>query len=341
MRRHMPIRALLVLLTFVLSACGSAQNSSGDPDEAPETAEDSEPLRIAHTVWVGYGPLYLAQEKGFFAEEGVEVELVQQQDFRQQFVALAAGRVDGIANVVDATISYRVPEVEYQIVLALDDSLGGDGIAAKSDIESIEDLRGKRVAYETGATAQFFLNVMLERHGMTEDDIEHIDMLGSDAGAALLSGQVDAAVTYEPYLTELRDGDDTHVLVDTRDAPGLIVDVVLFNREVIDARPDDVQAVVDAYYRALEYMDANPDESVEIMAAGVGGFLEDPEEFRNTLQYVVFYDQERNRAYFDEGNDNSVFGTLESAIDIWSRISDIENVPEPAELVAPQFVKGT
>ncbi|MDQ4143481.1 MAG: ABC transporter substrate-binding protein [Actinomycetota bacterium] len=326
-----------MVLSLITAGCAGGDTGSS----APGGGEDAGPLRITSTVWVGYGPLYLARDKGFFEEEGVEVELITQTDFKQQFAALAAGRVDGIANVVDAAISYHIPNVDYQMVLALDDSQGGDGIGATTDIQSISDLAGKKVGYETGATAEFFFNVMLEREGMTDEDVEHVEMLGSDAGAALLAGRIDAAVTYEPFLSEVRNGDNTHVLLDTRETPGLITDVLMFSKEVIESRPDDIQAVVDAYYKALEYYEENPEESIEIMAAGVGGFLKDPKAFEETLQYVTFLDEQDNQEYFSDpaAEGTQIEETTSNAVDIWGRIKDLEGLPPATDFITDEFVK--
>lgn len=328
------IAIFAVVTGMTLSGCTSAA--------APPQGLGAPALKIASTVWVGYGPLYLARDKGFFTQEGVNVELVQQQDFKQQFASLAAGRIDGIAEVVDATISYHIPNINYKIVVALDDSLGGDGIAVNNSIKTVADLKGKKIGYETGATAQFFLNVILKRNGLTEADIQHVDMLGSDAGAALLAGKVDAAVTYEPYLSEVRKSSSNHVLIDTTQAPGLIVDVVLFDSKTVQNRPKDVQAVVNAYFKALDYMKSNPDESTTIMAKGVGGFLQNPKDFADTLKYVVFYDKARNKKYFDANATDNVYATLQKAIDIWSKISpQILPLPAPKDLVDDRFVKAS
>lgn len=340
-RRSLQIWVLALVFALVAAACGGgteAGDQQGGGGQAAE--EDHGPLRLMHAVWVGYGPMYLAQAKGFFEEEGVEVELIKQNDFKQQFTALAAGEIDGVLQVVDAAVSYYIPGLEYQMVAAFDDSLGGDGIGATTDIQSIADLKGKSVGYETGATAEFFFNVMLERSGLTDEDINHIDMLGSDAGTALLSGRVDAAVTYEPYLTEIRENEGTHVLSDTREAPGLITDILIVRQDVIDERPEDVQGVVNAYFRALDYMEQNLEESIPIMAEGVGGFLRDPADFEETLQFVQFFDEEGNAAYFsDPSNEGTqIMETLQNAIEIWGRIADLPELPPAEELVNPQFV---
>ena len=243
--------------------------------------------------------------------------------------------------MVDAAVSYYIPGVRYKMVAAFDDSLGGDGIGAKKEIETVQDLKGKNVAFESGATAQFFLNVVLERHGLSQGDITHMEMLGSDAGAALIAGRVDAAVTYEPYLSEMRKNEGTRVLVDTREAPGLITDVILFREDVIEERPEAVQAVVNGYFRALEYLEQNREESIKIMADGVGGFLDDPKEFEATLQFVTFLDRAANSAYFSDASNEGtqIMETLENAIEIWGRIKDLEDLPPPENFIDSQFVQ--
>jgi NitT/TauT family transport system substrate-binding protein len=333
---------VITLVALLMAACGGSDAGSDGTDPGGSAPAEPQDLKITSTIWVGYGPLYLAKEKGFFEEEGVNVDLIVQQDFKQQFASLAAGRVDGIANVVDAAISYHIPDVGYKMVVALDDSQGGDGIGATKDIATVEDLAGKKIGYETGATAEFFLNVILERAGMSDSDIEHVEMLGSDAGAALLAGRIDAAVTYEPYLSEIRNSADNHVLVDTREAPGLITDVLIFSDDVIAEKPEAIQGVINAYYKALDYYAQYPDESIEIMAKGMGGFLKDPKDFEDTLQYVTFLDAAANQAYFsdDNGDAPTILETTSNAVEIWGRIKDLGELPPPEDFIDPSFVEN-
>ena len=117
---------------------------------------------------------------------------------------------------------------------------------------------------------------------------------------------------------------DGKVLIDSSANPGLIVDILLFRKDVIEARQADVQKVVDAYWQAVEYVKSNPDESIEIMARNVGGWLEDPQAFAATLTGVQLYDQAMNQAFFADP-DAPGFQTAQFAIDLWTaqgRISD-------------------
>ena len=66
----------------------------------------AEPLKIRYSVWVGYGPLFLAQEKGYFEEEKVEVQHVNIEDPQESFSPMGAGRLDGIVSTIDTMVLY-------------------------------------------------------------------------------------------------------------------------------------------------------------------------------------------------------------------------------------------
>jgi NitT/TauT family transport system substrate-binding protein len=237
---------VLVGLLLILSAASGA---------------GAEPLRIRYSVWVGYGPLFLAQEKGYFRAENVEVQLVRMEDPRESYRAMATGRLDGVVSTVDTAIPLLRTGAELQYVLALDDSAGGDGIVARKEIKSVRDLRGKRVAVQTGSVAQFFLSVLLRDAGLTEKDVQVVNMKPGDAGAAFVAGEVDAAVTWEPWLSSGKSAPHGHLLVDSSKTPGLITDVLVFRREVIEKRAREIQGVVDAWHKAVAYWEKNPAES--------------------------------------------------------------------------------
>ena len=170
-------------------------------------------LKLAHSTWVGYGPFYIARDKGFFKEEGVDVELVIMEDTPIKMGALMAGQIDLVASTVDEFPIYMKPGKMLHYVLAVDNSKGGDGVVANKDIKSIADLKGKKVAFEQGSVSQFFLNALLKDAGMTEADIEPVNMAATDAGVAFAAKQVDAAVTWEPALSQGAKSEHGHMLL--------------------------------------------------------------------------------------------------------------------------------
>lgn len=294
----------------------------------------AEPLRIGHSTWVGYGPFYIAQEKGFYTEEGIEVELSVIEDTSARMAAMNAGHTEALATTIDTMPLYLTDDIRMQYVFTLDDSTGGDGIVANKDITSIEGLRGKRVAYNAGSVSEFYITYLLGEAGMSTDDIEHVDMDQADAGAAFVAERVDAAVTWEPWLSRARDTEHGHVLIDTSENPGLVVDVLLAPVEVIEARTDDFRALYRAWNRAVDFVKTNPDEAHEIMARGVGGWLEDPAVFAETLAGVSYYDQERNEAFWGtREKPGAMRETVAAALEIWAGVDRLRIDVEAIDLI--------
>ena len=294
----------------------------------------AEPLRIGYLIWVGFGPLFVAREKGFFAKEGVDVELIDLAVHEASYAGLFAGQVDAIGATVDDLLPRYDPEHPYACVLALDESLGADGILATNDIQSIADLKGKVVGRAETTVSQFFLNVLLEDAGLSEADIETIELGADDAGEAFLLQELDAAVTWEPFLTQGRQSEHGHVLVDSSQTPGLIVDCLLAKVAVLDERLEEFQAMARAWDAAVAYIESHPNETNEIMASHVGGWLEDPAVFAETLEGVRFTGADRNRELFGTPDaPGPIYKTSQYAIDIWSSLGLLDHELSPSDVI--------
>lgn len=281
----------------------------------------AEPLRIGYSTWVGYGPFFIAQEQGYFAEEGVEVELVLVEDTSVRFAAMTAGDLQALATTLDTMPLYLTDDIRMQYLFGVDDSTGGDGVVSNRDITSIEELAGRQVAFNAGTVSEFYITYLLGQAGLSTDDIEHVNMDQADAGAAFVAGRVDAAVTWEPWLSRAREAEHGHILTDTAEQPGLIVDAVLAPVHVIEARLDDFRAVYRAWVRAIEFVSSDPDEAHAIMARNVGGWLEDPAVFAETLEGVRYYDQATNEAFWGTPDQpGALHETVGAALEIWGDV---------------------
>jgi NitT/TauT family transport system substrate-binding protein len=299
-----------------------------------------EPLKIRYSIWVGYGPLFLAREKGYFKDEKVEVELVNVEDPKEGFFAMSAGRLDGVVSTIDTMVLYLKTGKEFQYVLALDDSAGGDGIVARKEIKSIRDLKGKKVAVNEGSVSQFFLNVLLRENGMSQKDVQVVNMKQGDAGAAFVAEKVDAAVTWEPWLSKGKAAPHGHILVDSSKTPGLITDVLIFRRDVIEKRAREIQGVVNAWNKAVAYWEAHPAESNEIMAKAVGDWLKDPKVFADVLTGVKFYNHAGNVRFFGTPEKpGDLYKVVQNALDIWGSFGKLQAKVTPKDLVNHRFVK--
>ena len=297
-------------------------------------AAQAEPIRIGHLTWVGLGPLFVAKEKGLFAKEGVEVELINMAVHEAMYAGLFAGQIDMIDATVDDMLPNYDPEQPYACVFTLTESLGADGIVADNDIRSITDLGGRTVAFAERTVSQFYLNVLLKEAGLSQADIEHVEMSADDAGNAFLLQEVDAAVSWEPWLTQGREAAHGHLLADTSDRPGLVADCLVARTDVLDARLAEFRALARAWDAALYYVEAHLEESNAIMAQSVGGWLEDPAVFADTLKGVRFYDSARNREYFGTpSSPGQIYQTAQYGIDIWSSLGALDLPLTPADVI--------
>jgi NitT/TauT family transport system substrate-binding protein len=328
MRKHLGF--LLALIGGVAVAALASPGSAA-----------AETVRIAHSTWVGYGPLYVARDKGFFKNHGIDVELIVMEDPKDRFPAMLADKIDMIASTVDTGILYLKKPDQFKYVVAIDDSDGGDGIVALKDVTSIGDLKGKSVAVSEGSVSEFYLNVLLGKAGLKESDLKTVNMAAPEAGAAFVAKKVDAAVTWEPWLSRGKQTDFGHLLVDSSTTPGLITDVVTATTDYVDKHPKETKAVVDAWNEAVAYVRAHPDESNEIMAKGVGGWLKDPKVFGETLSGIKFYGAEDNKTFFGtKEKPGPLKNTVQEAIDVWSSHGKLQVKVTPDDIIDYKFVNG-
>ena len=248
-RYHRLSYAALILISIVLLVPGCDHSA------------ESPTYRIGLGPWVGFGPLYLAKEKGFFKEAGVEVDLIVLTGIAERNSALKSGKLDALAAPVDYFVLSAGNGLMTTIVMTIDESVGGDGIVAKKSIKQFSDLRGKKVAFQRGLPSEFFLRALLQQHGVKLEELDYTDMETAQGGAAFIAGQVDAAVVWEPWLTKASEKSDGHVLASTKEYPNLIVDCIAFTQEAIARSPEDVGKIVKAVLRAIDYWKQNPEEA--------------------------------------------------------------------------------
>ncbi len=290
----------------------------------------ADPLRIGHVTWVGFGPLYVAAEKGFFADEGLDVDLVSISDPKFQHAALAAGRIDVAMASIDGAIRTVAQGQETRYLFALNDSHGADGIVVADGILAARDLKARSVAVSVSTASEFFLKVVLEDAEIGVGDIRVVNMAAGDAGTAFLAGRVDAAVTWEPYLSRVRASRRGRVLTDTREWPGLLSDAAVANVPTIARRLADLKALYRAWVRAVAFAAEHGNEADRIMARGVGGWLEDPTEFAAVRADVSFYDNRANRAFFGT---SAAPGPIVATVGRAIRLGSYQVAVDPADLI--------
>lgn len=291
---------------------------------------------MAFNEWVGFAPFFLAKEKGFYGDLPVEFDFVALEGDKR--AGLYAGRFHVICETTDMFQTSR-DTIPYpgKIVFAIDESYGGDGVVATNEVKSIKDLKGKIAVSEPGQPAHFVLQYLLHKEGLTLNDIKLQNMASADAAAAFIANRADVAGTYEPYLSNaLQKRKGAHLLVSSKDLPGLIVDVAIVNDDTLQRRGDDVARIYDGWCKALDYFKTNRAEAIAIMAKA---FKLKPEEFEDTISGLRYFDRQRNQEMFVNGSQpGPIYGTFASIGEILKANGITKAVDSPASKIVTSVV---
>lgn len=260
------------------------------------TAAHAGTVKIGLQPWLGYGPLWVAEQKGFFKKHNVDVALSTFNWDQDMSAAIASGNLDVIAAATNLLVTNFNQGVDQKGFLIMDVSFEADAVITCSDINTIADLKGKKVAFEAGATSDLLINYALKENNMSIKDVEHVPMGASEAGLALIAGRVDSAVTYEPYIsTALKHDPKCKVIFTSAQKPGLIGDMLTASSKWIEANPDDVKGLILAWNDAINFIRTNPEEGKGIIAKAVGSPLE---EFEPAFEGVRLYNIKENMEAF-------------------------------------------
>ncbi|ANY66510.1 aliphatic sulfonate ABC transporter substrate-binding protein [Paenibacillus sp. BIHB 4019] len=323
---------LLVVSVFVVSGCS---NSGGKAEEGGA----GEPITIALSPWPGWYMWYVAEEKGFFEKHGVNVKLEFFPVYSDSLQALATGRVDANSQTLSDTLAPFSKGIPLKAVLVNDNSFGGDAIVSKPEIQSIEDLKGKTVATELGTVDHLLLLTALAQNGMKEEDVNYVNMTVNDAGPAFISGKSDASVLWEPFQTIAVKEGKGKVLFSSKDTPGLIPDLLVFREEVVQKRSAEVQKVVDAWFDALAYYEANQEEVLKLLAAKAETT---PEDLKLGFDGIKLFSQADNLHAFEKRDEyTSLEYTAGQTADFLRGLDMVGDIDDVSGLFDAQFIKNT
>lgn len=247
-----------VLLTSILAGCGSS-------DSSKEKASQSMKLTVGFTSWPTNMFAYLAEEKGFFKDNGLDVSLKEFPSTTESSNAFLAGNLDMCTYPAPDTIPPISEGANFKVVMMTDKSLGSDGLVAKPEIQSIKDLKGKTIATQLYSVDHMYLLTLLDKEGMSADDVKIVDMSMADAGNAFIAGRVDAACIWEPYLSKAVSGGGK-LLYSTKDDPNLVTDCMAASDSLIQKNPQAIVAFIKSWNQAVEYWKNNREDAEAIMA---------------------------------------------------------------------------
>jgi NitT/TauT family transport system substrate-binding protein len=289
-------------------------------------------VAIGMSGWTGFAPLTLAKEAGIFEKHGLDVTIkkIPQKD---RHLAIASGDIQCAATTVETWLVWNANGVATKQIFQMDKSYGADGMVVRNDINSIAELKGKTVAASAPGTAPYFtLAWFLKENGLSVKDVTVVNLEPGPAAQAFVAGQNDAAMTYEPYLSTVRENPEAgKIIATTLDYP-MIMDTFGCTPAFLAENPEAAKALADSYFEAIAMIEAEPTKAYEIMGADV---KQTAEQFANSAKYLRWQDREANKTFF--AGEFADFSNR--AADLLLEIGIIKQKPDIASVVDTSFIE--
>ena len=299
----------------------------------PALAQETK-VAIGMSGWTGFAPLTLAKEAGLFKKQGLDVSIkkIPQKD---RHLAIASGDIQCAATTVETWVAWNAAGVMTTQIFQLDKSFGADGMVAKPGITKITDLKGKTIAASAPGTAPYFtLAWMLKKNGMSLKDVTIVNLEPQAAANAIIAGAagVDAAMTYEPFLSAVRAKPEAgKIIATTLDYP-MVMDTFGCTPKFIAENPKAAQALANAYFDALELIKSDAKKSFEIMGADV---KQTGEAFEKSAGFLRWQDKAANQKFF--AGEHAQFS--KEAADLLLEVGVIKAIPDLTKLADTRFIK--
>ena len=291
-------------------------------------------VAIGISGWTGFAPLTLANEAGLFKKNGLDVSIkkIPQKD---RHLAIASGDIQCAATTVETWVVWNANGVATTQIFQLDKSYGADGMVTKPGIAKITDLKGKTVAASAPGTSPYFaLAWMLKKNGMSVKDVKVATLEPQPAANAIIAGtaDLDAAMTYEPYLSAVRAKPEAgKIIATTLDYP-MVMDTFGCTPKFLKENPKAAKALADSYFAALDLIKSDPKKSFEVMGADV---KQSGEAFEKSAAFLRWQDRAANQKFF--AGEHAQFS--KEAADLLLEIGIIKQLPDMNALADTTFIK--
>ena len=266
-----------VLILVGASGCQSETNKSKGPEIT------GLPMTVGTAFWPGMFWLDIARDKGWFEKAGLNVVYYDtNSDYVGSLKDMMAGKIDVNGFSLFDLMSFNITGSDLVMVINADNSAGAEAILSNSEIQNLNDLRNKKVGVSKGGYLEYILDEALARDGIDKSDLKIVDVLPQNASSELQKTNVDAVVTYEPFVSDVLAENVARKLFDTSEIPGISPNGATFHRSFIDERPGDVQAFVNVWHKTTEFIKQNPKEAFSIIAKAYDSTPGDVQAFTQT-----------------------------------------------------------
>lgn len=333
------IALFVVGLILTVSCSNPAANISTDSDPASSSTASGEAIAsLGFSAWPGWIPWQVTQERNIFETHKASVDLKWFDGYLESISTLAAQQITANSQTLNDTVSSVSGGADQVVVLVNDNSTGNDKIIVREGINSVADLKGKKIAAEAGTVDHFLLLLGLEKEGLGTEDIQFVPLETGQAAAAFVGGQVDAVGVFAPFTTQALKRPGSKEIFSSKDFPGAIPDHLVVTRKFLDEHPEQVQAMVDSWFATLDYIDTNSDSAIAIMAKRAGVSVAEYEEY---AEGTHIFSIEENLKAFQPGTDRtSLAFAAQEMSEFLTKVGLAKQKPDLSKLFDDRFVKA-
>jgi NitT/TauT family transport system substrate-binding protein len=256
-------------------------------------------IKVGVSDWTGWVAWYVAQDQGYFRKYGADVKLAWFANYSDSIAALSTGQLDANSQTWSDTLGPLAKGLPLKVVLVNDNSAGNDALMVGPRIKTFADLRGHKIALEQYSISHFVLYTALAHNGLKPTDVNVVNLSAGDAAAAFMSGRVDAAVVWNPWISQIEKSGQGRALFTSAQMPGLIPDLLVAQARAVQAHRKDFVGMIRAWFDAVAFIHAQPEHAVVIMSKVVSM---SPDQYRVFLPGTRFFDAAANQQAFDAHN---------------------------------------
>ena len=303
------------------------------------------PTKLDHaasTTWFGHVPLMVAIDKGYFKEAGLEVELKPIVKSSDRMLVLTQGGVQW-TNTGEMSVIVEMAQgnQSFYWFANVDDSPGAEGLVVQPGINSVKDLKGKKIAVTLNSGAEITLYYLLKDAGLDmSKDVRIVPMPANEAVAAFANKNIDAYCFWEPIFSDGQKAvPGSKVLATDKDTPiyrkfktASAPDLVVIRKDLVDKYPDTAKKLIAAYFKGVKLTKDNPREAA---VSADKWFKRGLDWVEAGIRKFTYFDASQQKEHIDEQ-----IGNIEMVIEWAYDTKKIETKPDPRKWLRRDLVPG-
>ena len=342
--RRLNYLAAAVVAGLALSACGGTA-SAEDPSSG-DAPLDTVSVQLDYTVRGNHAMFFVADELGFFKEEGIEVEAITKGTGSPDAMRIVGnGQADFGFGDLPTLVTARSQGVGVTALAAVNQEtpLSVCSLSENLELESMDSLAGRNVGVHPAGSTYLFWKALLAANGMTKDDVNELTVT-PPYESFLLTGKVDAVICYVdaevPELEAKAGGEGSlSILLGSEYGYDVYGSGMFTSDAMIEENPELVQRFTNAYIKAFEYVLENPEEAADILAASSKELADKAPVFLEQIEADIEY------TFESDATDAEGLGAMseemwQATIDVLVEQAVIEQAPDLTEVFNPDFAKA-